>query len=192
MIFDFCIMYSINDLKIGTKIIFNKEPYQIIYTEHSKLGRGGGILRTKIKNLINGSCVEKTFAGAEKIEEAELETRKAQYLYKDTENFYFMDAANFEQFSLFSSQLGKMANFLKEGAEVDILYFENEPINIQLPIKITLEITYTEPGFRGNTASSVMKPATLETGAQIDVPLFIKVGDKIVVDTRSGEYVERA
>ncbi|MCL5406924.1 MAG: elongation factor P [Patescibacteria group bacterium] len=185
-------MFSINDLKIGTKIIFNSEPHQVIYTEHSKLGRGGGILRTKIKNLISGATLEKTFAGAEKIQEAELETKKAQYLYKDAENFYFMDAANFEQFSISLTQIGKMANFLKEGAEVDILYFQNKPINIQLPIKITLEITYTEPGFKGNTASTVLKPATLETGAQINVPLFIKDGDKIVIDTRTGAYVERA
>lgn len=185
-------MLSINDLKIGTKIIFNQEPHQVIYTEHSKLGRGGGILRTKIKNLISGATLEKTFAGAEKIQEAELETKKAQYLYKDAENFYFMDAKNFEQFSISSTQIGKMANFLKESAEIDILYFENKPINIQLPIKITLEITYTEPGFKGNTASTVLKPATLETGAQINVPLFIKDGDKIVIDTRTGAYVERA
>lgn len=185
-------MLSINDLKIGTKIIFNQEPHQVIYTEHSKLGRGGGILRTKIKNLISGATLEKTFAGAEKIQEAELETKKAQYLYKDTENFYFMDAANFEQFSILSSKLGKTANFLKEGAEVDILYFQNLPINVQLPIKITLEVTYTEPGFKGNTASTVLKPATLETGAQINVPLFIKDGDKIVIDTRTSVYVERA
>lgn len=185
-------MLSINDLKIGTKIIYNHQPHQIIYTEHSKLGRGGGILRTKIKNLSTGAILEKTFAGAEKVDEANLETKKAQYLYKDAENYYFMDSANFEQFSLSTSQLGKMANFLKESGEVDILFFQNEPINVQLPIKISLEITYAEPGFKGNSASTITKPATLETGAQINVPLFIKEGDKIVIDTRTGEYVERA
>lgn len=184
-------MLNINDLKIGTKIIFNQEPHQVIYTEHSKLGRGGGILRTKIKNLTSGAVVDKTFAGAEKIQEAELESKKAQYLYKDAENFYFMDTENFEQFSISTTRIGKMANFLKEGGEVDILYFNNEPINIQLPFKIALEVTYTEPGFKGNTASTVLKPATLETGAQINVPLFIKDGDEIIVDTRTGAYVER-
>ncbi len=185
-------MLSINDLKIGTKIIFNHAPFQVILAQHSKLGRGGGILRTKIKNLINGAILEKTFAGQEKIEEAHLETRVSQFLYHDENEYFFMDSTSFEQFSLQKSQLGKTADFLKEGENVQMLYFESKPINLQLPIKINLKITYTEPGFKGNTAGSVTKSATLETGAQMKVPLFIKEGDEIVVDTRTGEYVERA
>lgn len=192
-------MLSINDLKIGTKVIFNDRPMQVVFFEHSKLGRGGGIMRTKLRNLISGAIIEKTFAGAEKLEEAELETKKAQYLYKDADQYHFMDSANFEQFSLVKNQLGRLADFLKEGGEVDIIYlpageagFDDKPININLPIKISLEVTYTEPGFKGNTASTVTKPAMLETGAQVNVPLFIKPNDKIVVDTRTGEYVERA
>jgi len=184
-------MLTINDLKIGTKVNFNGEPYVVVFSQHSKLGRGGGMMRTKLRNLITGTILEKTFAGAEKLEEAELETKKAQFLYKDHEQYYFMDSATFEQFALPKKQLGHLADFLKEGAEVDIIYFNEKPININLPIKITLEVTYTEPGFRGNTATNVLKPATLETGAQIQVPIFIKEGDKIVVDTRTGEYVER-
>ncbi|MBM2820968.1 MAG: elongation factor elongation factor [Candidatus Berkelbacteria bacterium] len=185
-------MLSINDLKVGTKVNFNGQPYVVIFSEHSKLGRGGGIQRTKMRNLISAAIIEKTFSGAEKLEEAELETKKAQYLYKDDNGYNFMDSATFEQFSLAKNQLGKTAGFLKEGGEVDILYFEEEPININLPIKMTFEITYTEPGFKGNTASTVNKPATIETGSQVMVPLFIKNGDKIVLDTRTGEYVERA
>lgn len=185
-------MLTINDLKVGTKVNYSGAPYVVIFSEHSKLGRGGGIQRTKMRNLINGAIIEKTFAGAEKLEEAELETKKAQYLYHGNEQYHFMDSANFEQFSLAKNQLGKTAEFLKEGGEVDILYFNDQPININLPIKLTLEVTYTEPGFRGNTTSNVLKPATLETGAQINVPIFIKIGDKIVIDTRTGEYVERA
>lgn len=185
-------MLSINDLKIGTKILYNNAPHQVIYTEHSKLGRGGGILRTKIKNLISGTVIDKTFAGAEKVEQAELETKKAQYLYKDETNFYFMDPVSFEQFNLNTGQIGKLKDFLREGEEIDILYFDGQPINIQLPIKISLGVTYTEPGFKGNSASTITKPATLETGAQINVPLFIKQGDKIIIDTRTGQYVERA
>lgn len=185
-------MLTINDLKIGTKINFEGAPYVVIFSQHSKLGRGGGIMRTKLRNLISGTIIEKTFAGAEKLEEAELETKKAQYLYHDNDQYHFMDSATFEQFSLAKNQLGNLADFLKEGAEVDILYFEDEPINISLPIKIVLEISYTEPGYRGNTASTVTKPATLETGAQVQVPIFIKTGDKIVIDTRTGEYVSRA
>jgi len=184
-------MLTINDLKIGTKIIFNDAPYEVVFAQHSKLGRGGGILRSKIKNLIDGSTIEHTFAGAEKVEPAELETKQAQYLYHDETAFYFMDAINFEQFSLSPKQLGTTSKFLKEGGQVDILYFDDEPINLSLPIKIKLKITYTEPGFKGNTASTVQKPATTETGAQINVPLFIKEGDEIVVDTRTGAYVER-
>ena len=185
-------MLSINDLKIGSKIIFNSQPMVVIFSQHSKLGRGGGIMRTKLRNLISGTILEKTFAGAEKLEEAELETKKAQYLYHDEKGYHFMDSATFEQFSLDKNQLGDIARFLKEGGEVDIIYFKDKPININFPIKITLEVTYTEPGFRGNTATNVLKPATLETGAQVQVPIFIKTGDKIVLDTRTGEYVERA
>ncbi len=185
-------MLTINDLKVGTKINFSGQPYVVLFSQHSKLGRGGGIQRTKLRNLISGTIIEKTFAGAEKLEEAELDTKKAQYLYHDKIGYYFMDAKTFEQFSLAKQQLGRMADFLKEGAEVDILYFDGQAINLILPIKIALEVTYTEPGFRGNTASTATKPATLETGAQVNVPLFIKEGDKIVLDTRTGEYVERA
>lgn len=148
-------------------------------------------MRTKLKNLLTGTIIEKTFAGAEKLEEAELQTKKAQYLYNDSINYHFMDSANFEQFSLSKNQLQDTARFLKEGGEVDILYFQGDPININLPIKMSFEVTYTEPGFKGNTASTVTKPATIETGTQINVPLFIKNGDKIVIDTRTGEYVER-
>lgn len=185
-------MLTINDLKPGRKIIFNNAPYEVVSAEHSKLGRGGGILRSKIKNLLDGSQIEKTFAGAEKLEEANLEMRKAQFLYADELNCYFMDQENFEQFEITTKQVGQKKNFLREGENIDILYFSDEPINIQLPLKINLKITYTEPGFKGNTASTVQKPATTETGANVLVPLFIKEGDEIVVDTRSGEYVERA
>jgi len=185
-------MLTINDLKIGTKIIYNGEPYTVIFSQHSKLGRGGGIMRTKLRNLISGTILEKTFAGAERIEEAELETKKAQYLYNDTINYHFMDSTNFEQFSLSKNQLQEATKFLKEGSEIDIIYFQGKPINISLSIKIAFEVTYTEPGFKGNTASTVTKPATIETGVQVQVPLFIKTGDKIVIDTRIGEYVERA
>lgn len=185
-------MLTINDLKIGTKVIFGGQPHAVIFAQHSKLGRGGGILRSKLKNLLSGAIIEKTFAGAEKLEEANLETRQAQFLYRTDNLYYFMDAASFDQFELTQNQLGRAADFLKEGETVDLLYFDNRPINVQLPIKIKLKVTYTEPGFKGNTASTVNKPATLETGTQIAVPLFIKDGDEIVIDTRTGEYVQRA
>ncbi len=185
-------MLTINDLKVGTKIIFNGAPFEVTYTEHSKLGRGGGILRTKIRNLLDGSQIERTFAGAVKLEEAELEMRQAQFLYSDDENCYFMSPTDFDQFEISKTQVGKKDKFLKEGEQVDILYFRDEPINLQLPIKIKLKVTYTEPGFKGNTASTVLKPAETETGLKINVPLFVKEGDEIIIDTRTGQYVERA
>ncbi|AKM82139.1 TPA: elongation factor P [Candidatus Berkelbacteria bacterium] len=187
-------MLTISDLKIGTKIIFNDEPHQVIFAQHSKQGRAGAVLRSKLKNLLNGATVDHTFAGAEKIEEAELQLKKAQYLYKAEEPpvYFFMDPTDFEQFSLTQKQVAENGKFLKEGEEVDILYYDGEAINIQLPIKIKMKITYTEPGFKGNSASTVQKPATLETGAQVNVPLFIKENDEVIVDTRDGSYVERA
>ena len=185
-------MLTINDLKPGTKILFNGQPHLVTFAEHSKQGRAGGILRTKIKNLINGATIEHTFAGAEKLEEASLETKKAQFLYGDDTNFYFMDPISFEQFNIAKNQIADVAKFLKEGETIDILYFDNQPISIQLPIKMKFRITETEPGYRGNTATNVLKPATIETGAEVKVPIFVKEGDEIVIDTRTGEYVERA
>lgn len=185
-------MLTINDLKPGVKVLYNNEPHIVVAAEHSKQGRAGGILRSKLKNLINGASFEKTFAGAEKLEEATLETKKAQFLYSDETNFYFMDPASFEQFEITKSQIGDVAKFLKEGETIDIIYFDNRPINIQLPIKMKFKIVETEPGYRGNTATNVLKPATIETGAQVRVPIFVKENDEIVIDTRTGEYVERA
>lgn len=185
-------MLSINDLKIGIKFIFNGAPQVVTHSEHSKQGRAGAVLRCKMKNLLTGATIEHTFAGAEKVEEANLETKKAQFLYKDEAKFYFMDTISFEQFELSKSQVGESDSFLKDGEEVDLLYYDGAPINIQLPIKMKFKITYTEPGFRGNTATNVLKPATIETGAETRVPIFIKEGDEIVIDTRTGEYVERA
>jgi len=185
-------MLTINDLKIGTKVIFNSQPHVITFAQHSKQGRAGGILRSKLKNLITGSSFEKTFAGAEKLQEANLEVKKAQFLYKETESYYFMDSDSFEQFELSKEQIGEVTNFLKDGEDVDIVYFDSKPINIQLPIKMKFKVTYTEPGFKGNTATNVLKPATIETGAETHVPIFVKEGDEIIIDTRTGEYVERA
>ncbi|MEI6040001.1 MAG: elongation factor P [Candidatus Berkelbacteria bacterium] len=185
-------MLTISDLKIGTRVLFNDNPCIVVYSEHSKQGRAGAVLRCKLKNLLNGATVEHTFAGAEKLEEADLQTKKAQFLYREGNQFFFMDSESFEQFELNKTQIGESADFLKDGEEVDLLYFNGNPINIQLPIKMTFKITYTEPGFKGNTATNVLKPATIETGAEVKVPIFVKEGDLIVVDTRSGSYVERA
>ncbi len=184
-------MLSITDLKTGTKITYENDPYVVLSYSHSKMGRGGAVVKTKLKNLKNGSVIDKTFQGADKINEAELTKKSATYLYSDEKNAYFMDSENFEQFEIALSKVGSDINYLVENSNVEILYFNNEPINIELPIKMKFIVKECPPGIKGNSAGSVFKKVTLETGAVIDAPLFIKEGDKIIVDTRNGSYVER-
>lgn len=185
-------MLSISDLQIGTFIVHNDEPHQLVWREHSKLGRGGAILRAKIKNLLSGATVDLTFKGNDKIEEADISRSKAQFTYKDESGCHFMNMTNFEQFDLPKNVVGNSEGFLKEGIEADVLSWNGKVINISPPIKIDLKVAETEPAVRGNTAQgSVTKPAILETGAKVLVPIFIKVGDMIKVNTETGEYVER-
>ncbi len=184
-------MLSISKIKSGKNIILNGEPYKVIYDEHSKMGRAGAVLRTKLKNLKTGMVLDKTFQGADKVEEADIEKSFAQYLYKDGDNFVFMDVKSYEQFSLSSKIIGNLADFLTEGIEVAIINFENNPINMELPVKIKIKVIDSPPGVRGDTASGGDKVVTLETGAKITAPLFIKKGDVIVVNTEKKEYVSR-
>ncbi len=184
-------MLSINDLNPGTAIIFNNQPHLVVWREHAMMGRGGGFVRSKLKNLVNGATVENTFKGNDKIEEADLERSQSQFLFFEGQNPVFMDTVTFDQFTIPRDQVGEGANFLTEGMNVDVLSYQNKPMTITLPIKVELKVTYTEPGFKGNTASNTTKPATLETGAQIGVPLFINQGDTIRIDTRNGSYIER-
>jgi elongation factor P len=185
-------MLSITDLKVGTKIILDGDPFVVTFSEHSKQGRGGAVMRTKLKNLISGNSISKTFQGSDKIEPAELSHKSAQFLYFDGENSFFMDNENFEQFELPNSQLADQIGYLVENSPVEILYFNDKPINIELPIKMTFKVTDAPPGVKGNSAGTVTKVVTIDTGGQIAVPLFIKPGDKIVVDTRTNSYIERA
>jgi len=167
------------------------EPYKVLSDEHSKMGRAGAVLRTKLKNLITGAVLEKTFQGADKVEEADVERTYAQYLYQDGDGFAFMDSASYEQFSLPKNVIGDLANYLVEGVEVSIINFNGGPINIELPVKVELTVTDAPPGIKGDTASSGDKLVTLETGAKVTTPLFINKGDKIIVNTEKGEYVSR-
>ncbi|PIT93600.1 elongation factor P [Candidatus Falkowbacteria bacterium CG10_big_fil_rev_8_21_14_0_10_43_11] len=185
-------MLSLTELKLGTLIKINSEPYVIIRSDHHKMGRGGAVLKTKLKNLITGNVLEKTFQGNDKAEEAATEEKTANYLYKDQNEAHFMDNANFEQFSLPLEQLGDAVKFIKDGSDVKILYFEDKPVSVKLPPKVTLEVTSAPPGVKGNTVSNVTKLATLETGAEIPVPMFVNEGDEIRVNTETGEYAERA
>ena len=175
----------------GLKILLDGEPYTITYFQHVKPGKGGAFVRTKVKNLKTGRNLDRRFRSGEKVEEADIEDRKMQYLYKDGESFVFMDTDSYDQMPFSSEQLGDDRKFLKENLDVSVLFWNGKPINIELPNFIQASIAECEPGEKGDTASNVTKPATLETGAVVQVPLFIKQGEKIRVDTRSGEYVER-
>ncbi|MCD6149180.1 elongation factor P [bacterium] len=184
-------MLNINEIKTGKNIALNGEPCAVIFCEHSKMGRAGAVLRARIKNLITGAVLEKTFQGADKIDEAEIEKSKAQYLYKENESYVFMDNENYDQFFLSREVLGNSAKYLIEGTEVIILNFNNNYINIELPIKMKFKVVEAPPGIKGDTASGGNKVVKLETGLEITVPLFIKEGDEVIVNTEKGEYVSR-
>ena len=185
-------MLQISDLHTGSYIVYNGAPHQIIYAEHSKVGRGGAMLRAKLKNLLNGSVVDNTFKGSDKVEEAQISRTKAQFTYAQGDQYNFMNTESFEQFELPGDIIGPAKNFLKDGTEVDVVNYNAKPINISLPVKMEFAVKETEPAVRGNTAQgSVTKPAIIETGAKVLVPIFVKNSDRIVVNTQTGEYVER-
>ena len=185
-------MLNFNQIKTGKVIKLNAEPYIIIKTDHHKMGRGGAVLKIKCRNLINGSVQERTYQGTEKAEEAETETKKANFMYKDKDEAYFMDNTSYEQFNLPIEEIGESALFLKDGTDVDVLYFEGKPVSVSLPIKMDLKVVSAPPGVKGNSAGNVNKQVELETGAKINVPMFINEGDIIRINTDTGEYVERA
>lgn len=185
-------MLSITDLKTGTKFSMDNDPYIVVSYYHSKMGRGGAVVKTKIRNLRSGSIIDKTFQGADKVGEADLSKKTAMYLYSDEEDAYFMDNESYEQFTLPVEKISEQKQYLIENSNVDILYFGDEPLAIELPIKMKFRVTSAPPAVKGNTAGAVTKKVTLETGAISDVPVFIKEDDIIVVDTRDGSYVERA
>lgn len=184
-------MLSISEIKIGKNIIFNNDPYKVLYTEHSKMGRAGAVLRTKLKNLITGAILERTFQGAEKVEEADITSSKAQYLYQEGNNYCFMDSEDYDQFSLPKEVLVDVTNYLVEGTEVTVLNFNANPINVEIPIKVKLKVVEAPPGIKGDTVSTGGKVVTLETGMKISAPLFVKEGDTLIVNTERGEYVSR-
>ncbi|MBW2295727.1 MAG: elongation factor P [Deltaproteobacteria bacterium] len=180
-----------SDFRNGLKIDLDGSPYVITYFQHVKPGKGGAFVRTKVKNLLNGKSVDKTFRSGEKLKEADVEERTMQYLYKDGEDRIFMDSKNFDQIPITDDVIGDNAKFLLENAEVDVLFWKGNPVNIELPSFVEVVITQSDPGVKGDTSSGATKPATLETGAVIQVPLFLKEGEKVRVDTRTGEYCER-
>jgi elongation factor P len=185
-------MYSTSDFRRGLKIELEGKPFIVVDFLHVKPGKGGAFVRTRLKNMETGQVLEKTFRSGEKIDRPDLVEREMQYLYQDTEGYCFMDNNNYEQIFIDEDHLGESKNFLKENTDVEVLFFNNKPIGIELPTFIELDVIQTDPGIRGDTATGATKPATLETGVIIQVPLFINENDKVKVDTRTGEYVERA
>lgn len=184
-------MYQPTDLKKGTVCQIDGKPYRVVEYGQKVMGRGGSIVNVKLKNLIDGSVIPKTFKGQDKIEPADVTNKAVQYLYRDGETFYFMDPENFEQFELGEDVVDSAADYLKEGDSLSLQFFGERVINVELPKNLYLEVTYTEDVVKGDTTSSVLKDATLETGLVIKVPAFIKQGDIVSVDTATGEYRER-
>ena len=184
-------VYSAGDFRNGTTFEMEGNVYRVVEFQHVKPGKGSAFVRTKIKNVITGSVLEKTFNPSEKFQSAEIEKREMQYLYADGDLYYFMDNETYEQMPLNKEQIGDSLKYLKENMNCKILSYKGNVFSIEPPMFIELAVTYTEPGFAGNTATTSGKPATLENGLEINVPMFVNIGDVIKIDTRTGEYLER-
>lgn len=184
-------LISTNDLRTGVTVEIDGDVYMIVDFQHVKPGKGAAFVRTKIKNVKTGQVFERTFRAGEKLNRAIIERKTMQYLYSEGDVFYFMDTQTYEQIPLNQDQIGDSINYLKENLEVMVMFYEGISIGIELPTFVELKVTQTEPGFKGDTATGGSKPATLETGVTVQVPLFINIDDVIRVDTRTGEYLSR-
>lgn len=185
-------MYTVSDFRRGLPIIVDDQPYYVVEYQHFKMGRGKANIRTKLKHIKTGSVIEKVFSSNDVFKPPDLENRRMQYLYESTGECTFMDVQNFEQITVPIEKLGDAKWYLIENSEYQVLFLDNAPISVELPAAVTLQVTETEPVVRGDTVSNVTKPAKLSTGLQVRVPPFVKEGDMVRVDTRSGEYLERA
>ncbi|MEX1051846.1 MAG: elongation factor P [Patescibacteria group bacterium] len=182
-------MLSLNQAKAGTKIIWRAAPHEIVEANHLKVGRGGAKLVTKLRNLLTGSTIDYTFAGDERLEEAEIRYRPSQFLYAQDDKSFLMTNDDYETLEVALPK--KQSQFLLEGSTADLIIWQGQAIGVNLPKKVELKVSYTEPGFKGNTQSSTLKPAQLETGLEVMVPLFINAGDIIRVSTETGAYDAR-
>jgi len=182
---------STSDFRKGMKIEYKGAPHEIVDFQHHKMGRGGAIVRTKLKNLKTGSIFDDSFKGGEKFEKPDLEERKMQYLYNDGEQYHLMDNESYEQIALTAEQLGDAKKFLIENMMVSVLLYEGSTIGVEVPMFVELKIVKTDPGFKGDTASGGSKPAELESGVTVKVPFHLNEGDMIKIDTRTSEYIER-
>ena len=183
--------FGITDLKKGTLFVYEGEPYKVVEYAQKVMGRGGSIVNVKIKSMVDGKVLSKTFKGNESVEPADVTNKSVQYLYSDGTSFHFMDGETYEQFEVPEDLVGEQTGYLKEGDKVVVQLFEGRVINVELPKNVYLEVTYAENVVKGDTTSSVLKDAEVETGIKVKVPAFIKVGDVISVDTESGAYRER-
>ncbi len=185
-------MISTSQFRNGLKVELDGEPFIIVEFQHVKPGKGGAFVRTRLTSLKSGLVQDRTFRSGEKLQRPDLEERKMQYLYQDDGQYHFMDTATYEQIFLTAGQLGDEKHYLQENVVISALFHKGQPIGVQLPIFVELTITKTDPGFRGDTATGATKPATLETGFVVQVPLFLNEGERVRIDTRTGEYNERA
>ena len=185
-------MVNVNDFKVGMTIQYEGNIYYIVEFQHVKPGKGAAFVRTKLKNLRTSSTIEITFNSSTKVELARIEKKPMQFLYATGDDYTFMNMNDYSQIELNKSLLGDDVKYLKENLDVDIAFFEGEMLGLYLPDKIEMEVTHTEPGVKGNTTSSAMKDATLETGYVIKVPLFVNEGEKVIISTKDGKYVSRA
>jgi elongation factor P len=181
-----------SDFKKGLKVLVDGEPYDIIDCHFVKPGKGQALYKLKLRHLIKGTNIAPTYRSGDSLEQADVRKSNGQYLYQDGDGFVFMEDETYDQFTISAEKLGDIAKFLLDGAKCELLYYNEQLIGVDPPAHVVVEVTYTEPAARGNTTANVTKPATVETGAEVQVPAFINQGDKIRVDARSGTYVERA
>ena len=185
-------MLGITELKPGKKIMHAGEPFEILKADFHKMAQSKAVMKVKMRNLLNGAVLDHTFSGSDKAKEADLELRPATFLYKEGTKAVFMDAESFDQFDLAEDRLGTAADFLTENADTEVLMFAGKAVSVQLPFKMDFTIVSCPPGIKGDTATGGTKEAVLETGAKVQVPLFLNAGDRVRVNTQTGEYVERA
>lgn len=184
-------MISAGEFRNGTTFEMDSQVFKIVEFQHVKPGKGAAFVRTKLKNVMTGAVLERTFNPTEKVQEAQIERKDMQYLYSDGEMYYFMDNETYEQLPLGKDDLGDTLNYLTDNMMVKVVSYKGKVFGVEPPIFVELEVTYTEPGFKGDTSTGATKPATLQTGYVVNVPLFVEIGDKIRIDTRTGEYMER-
>ncbi|RME34689.1 MAG: elongation factor P [Thermoflexia bacterium] len=184
-------MIDVNDLRKGTTILLNGELYRVLEYQHHKPGRGNAIIRTKLRNLRTGATIQQTFLSGDRVEEVRVERRGMQYLYNDGDLYYFMDTETYDQIGIPAHRLEGQTGYLKEGMDLVVAMYEGEPIEVELPTAVDLQVVETEAAIAGDTATTVLKRAVLETGLEVQVPLFVQPGDIIRVDTRTREYVTR-